>query len=170
MAQLVFEFVSDDLSAVIEAIEQVIGCAPYHCELARKVLEYEPCESLAFAISAMRRGAAVSVVLRPKLDNIRYALVNQPYFNGTKLRSWFGTIECTDTDYEVIWNTLLSVKRLEVACLGAEEGVEFDELEHITKDNFPWESPWLVVGAIRGTNGEWCLQRGLNYFSTTKSG
>jgi hypothetical protein len=164
MAQLVFEFVSDDLNGVVEAIRKVIGRAPYRCELARKFLDYEPCNSFDSAISVMRDRGGVSVVMRPKRDNIRYALVNEPHFNGTKLRSWFGTIEYTDTDYGIIWNTLLSVKTLEVACLGSEEGVEIDELEQVTKANFPWESPWLVVGAVRSDAGEWHIQRGPNYF------
>ncbi len=169
MAQLVFEFVSDDLHAVVEAIERVIGRTPYRCELARDFLDYEPCESFASAIAAMQNGGAVSVVLRPTLDNIRYALVNEPYFNNSKVRGWFGTIEYTETNYETIWNTLLSVKKLEVACLGSEEGVELDELEQITKDNFPWASHWLVLGAVRSTNGEWYFQRGPNYFPSTKA-
>lgn len=123
MAQLVFEFVSDDLSAVVGAIERVIGRAPYRCELARKFLDYQPCESLTSAIAAMQQGGAVSLVLRPKLDNVRYALVNEPCFNGAKRLGWLGTIEYTDTDYEAIWNTLLSIGKLAVACLGLEEGV-----------------------------------------------
>jgi len=41
MAQLVFEFVSDDLAAVVRAITRVIDPGLCRCEVAQKFLDYE---------------------------------------------------------------------------------------------------------------------------------
>jgi len=164
MAQLVFEFVSHDIDAVAAAVKKVVGATPLGCQIARKFLTYEPSASFDGAIAEMRDGGAVSVVVRPNVGNIRYVLVNEPHFNGTKMPAWFGTIEYTDTDYARIWNELLAMENLQVVCLGTEEGVELDDMEHLCGAEFPWADGWLVVGAVRNSTGTWDIRRGSTYF------
>jgi hypothetical protein len=160
MAQLVFEFVSDDLSAVISAIEQIVEPRLCRCEVAYKFLEYEQCADFDSAVSALRTRHAVSVVLRPETKPTRYALVNVPHFNRSKLPGWCGTIECTEFDCSQVWNQLLSEKGLQVASLGFEEGVELDDMQQLTPEEFPWGSERLVVGAVRNSAGKWQIQHG----------
>jgi hypothetical protein len=160
MAQLVFEFISDDLAAVVSAVERVIDPRLCRCEVAYKFLDYEQCDNFDSAVSALRTSQAVSVVLRPDLMTIRYALVNEPHFNKTKQPGWFGSIEYTDFDCSPVWNKLLDEKGLQVVCLGFEEGVELDGMQQLTAEDFPWGSEWLVVGAVRNSAGAWHIQHG----------
>ena len=164
MAQLVFEFVSHDIDAVATAVKKVVGATPQGCQIAREFLDYEPCASFDDAIAVMRAGEAVSVSVRPAVENIRYALVNEPHFDGSKLAAWFGTIEYTSTDYAHIWDELLTVESLRVVCLGAEEGVDLDDVEHLCAAVFPWDDFCLVIGAVRDSTGAWEIRRGSNYF------
>ena len=160
MAQLVFEFISDDLSPVIRAVQRVIEPRLCRCEVAYKFLDYEQCGNFDSAVSALRTRHAVSVVLRPAMKTIRYALVNEPHFNQTKQPGWFGSIEYIDFDCSSVWNQLLNEKGLQVVCLGSEEGVELDDMQQLTAEDFPWESEWLVVGAVRNSVGAWQIQHG----------
>ncbi len=75
-----------------------------------------------------------------------------------------GTIEYTDTDYSRIWDELLRMP-LQLACLGFEEGVELDLMENLVSDEFPWNAPELVLGAVRDSSGAWDVRRGVNYFA-----
>src|SRR5215469_3477929 len=165
MAQLVFEFVSDDLAAVVRAIKRVIDPGLCRCEVAQKFLDYEQCDNFDSAISDLQAGHAVSVVLRPETKAIRYALVNEPYFNGSKCPGWFGTIEYTELDYAPVWDHLLNEDGLRVVCLGFEEGVELDDMQQLSPEEFPWRSERLVVAAVRNRAGEWHTQRGSGYGS-----
>ncbi len=164
MAQLVFEFVSHELDTVVTAIKRIVGETPKSCEIARTFLEYKPCAIFEEAISIMRMGEAVSAVLRPEVRNVRYVLINKPFFNGTKLPGWLGTIEYTGMDYKRIWDELLGVQ-LQLACLGNEEGVPLDAMEQLVSTEFPWEAPELVIGAARDNKGEWDIRHGSNYFA-----
>jgi hypothetical protein len=163
MAQLVFEFVSDDLTALVGAVERVMDPCLCRCEVAYNFLDYERCDNFDSAVSELRTGRAISLVLRPDTKPIRYALMNEPRFNETKLPGWFGTIEYTEFDCSPVWNQFLKEKGLRVACLGFEEGVELDEMQQLTPEEFPWRSEWLVVGAVRNSAGEWQIQHGSGY-------
>jgi len=164
MAQLVFEFLSSDLEAVALAVKQVIEPIHHDCQLTHKFLDYQRCASFDEGIAMMRAGGAVSVSVQPSAGDIRYALVLQPHFNGAKLPAWFGTIEYTKTDYEHIWDALLAMEKIQVVCLGAEEGVELDGMEHLGSSEFPWNDYSLILGAVRNSAGEWDIRRGPNYF------
>jgi hypothetical protein len=163
MAQLVFEFVSDDLTAVLNAVERIMDPRLCRCEVAYKFLHYEQCDDFDSAVSALRTSHAVSVVLRPNTSTIRYALLNLPHFKESKRPGWFGTIEYTEFDCSTIWSQLLNENGLQVLCLGFEEGVELDDMQQLTPEEFPWESDWLVVGAVRNSAGAWQIRHGSGY-------
>lgn len=135
------------------------------CEVAHNVLDYGQCDDFDSAISDLRNRQAVSVVLRPETKTFIYALVNEPHFNGSKRPGWFGTIEYTEIDYAPVWKQLLNERGLRVVCLGFEEGVELDEMEQLSPEQFPWRSEWLVIGAVRNGAGDWQIHRGSGYGS-----
>jgi hypothetical protein len=164
MAQLVFEFVGQELDAVVSAVTRLLGDAPKICEVAPTTLEYKPCSDFDEAISAIRSRRAVSAVFRPHSSHIRYAVINEPKFNGTNTAGWFGCIESTSVDYKSIWDELLG-SSLDVVCLGFEEGVELDRMEHLVHTEFPWTAPELVIGAVRGGSGDWDIRNGAAYFN-----
>lgn len=164
MAQLVFAFTSYDIEAIAAAVKSVVPNDASDCRMARRLLEYEPCACFDDGVAALRDGSAISVIVRPDAAKVRYGLLNQPRLNGAKLDVWFGTIEYTDTDYAWIWNELLSIESLQIACLGFEEGVELDNMEHQSIAEFPWADRSLVIGAVRSESGQWDIRRGTQYF------
>lgn len=96
MPQLVFEFTSAEIDAVITAVRHIIRDTRYECEMAQRFLQYESCSSFLDGAEALRSGVAVAVVLRPnasRLAHVRYVLLNSPRFNGAKLDAWLGAIE-----------------------------------------------------------------------------
>lgn len=88
MAQLVFEFVAQDLNAVLMAAEPFVGATPKSCEIAHTFLNYEPCATFEDAISKIRAREAVSAVFRPEGLTVRYVLINEPQFDGAKIPGW----------------------------------------------------------------------------------
>jgi hypothetical protein len=165
MPQLVFEFWSQEIQPVVEAIERVLDARPTRNAAATKSLQYEPTQhGLDWAAHQISAGQLSSFSLHPLNGGIRYALLNGPGIGGDKRPGYMGTIEYTLPDYIHIWNELLQVNGLGMVCLGHEEGLEFTD-EQFTPEDFPWHDNVLVIGAVRSPIGDWIQKPGRNYFS-----
>ena len=165
MPQFVFEFWSQEIEPVVEAIVRVLDGHPTHNAAATESLQYEPTQhGLDWAAHQISAGQLSSFSLHPMKGGIRYALLNGPGIGGHKRPGYMGTIEYTLTDYIHIWNELLQVNGLGMVCLGHEEGVGFTD-EQFTPEDFPWHDNFLVIGAVRSPIGDWVQKSGPNYFS-----
>jgi hypothetical protein len=164
MPQLVFEFWSQEIEPVVEAISRVLdGCSTENTA-AGPSLHYEPTQQgLDWAAQHVSIGKVSSFVLHPQNGGIRYAMLDGPNIGDDNRPGYFGTIEYTQGDYIHIWKRLLDVDGLRIVCLGSEEGVEFagDQLD---AETFPWDDFFLVIGAVRNRVGERILKHGPNYF------
>jgi hypothetical protein len=164
MPQLVFEFWSQEIEAVVEAITRVLDGSPTENEIAPASLRYEPTQKgLDWGVTQVRTGLVVSFVLRPENGAIRYAMLNGPDVGGVQRPGYMGTIEYTRNDYIQIWSRLLGVDGLRIVCLGFEEGVEFNR-DHLETETFPWDDSFLVIGAVRSREGDWIMKHGSSYF------
>jgi len=164
MPQLVFEFWSQEIAPVAEAIVRVLDGCPTENSVARLPLHYEPTQhGLDWAVQQVSTGEVSSFALHPQNGDIRYAMLSGPNIDDDNRPGYLGTIEYTQGDYFQIWRRLLDVNGLRIVCLGSEEGVEFtgDQLE---AENFPWADFFLVIGAVHSRTGDRILKRGPNYF------
>jgi hypothetical protein len=163
MPQLVFEFWSQDADRVVAAIMGILDGCPTENAAAVRSLEYEPTQhGLDWAAQQFSIGKLTSFSLHPQNNDIRYALLNGPEIGG-KLPGFMGTIEYIGADYRHIWNKLLDVHGLRLVCLGLDEGVEFTG-EQVTAETFPWNDPFLMVGAVRSHAGDWVQKHGPSFF------
>lgn len=137
--QLIYEFGAKESEPVVEVIRRALGNSPYSVNcLPNDSDTYEPTEdSLTSATLKLKEGVLSSFSLHPNVGLIRYALVTCPFFAGQQLSAYLGTIEYLGDDYREIWNLILSVPGLTVACLGFEEGVELND-DAMTVGTFPW--------------------------------
>jgi hypothetical protein len=164
MPQLVFEFWSQEIKPLVEAITLVLEGCQTENESATLSLQYEPTQQgLDWAAQQLSTGQISSFVLHPRNGCIRYAMLNGPGISDDKQPGYMGTIEYTEADYLPIWNRLLEVDGLRIVCLGHEEGVEFSG-DQISAETFPWDDFFLVIGAVRSNEGNWTLKHGPNYF------
>ena len=162
--QLVYEFGASELEPVLEAIQRAVGNMPYDVRcLPNDSDSYGPTDdSLASAAFKLKEGVIPSFTLRPKNGLIRYALVICPFFDGQPLSLYLGTIEYLGDDYRNIWNLLLGIPGLKVACLGFEEGVEIED-SMLSVECFPWSEWPLVIGALKvhqSGAGPWTIKEG----------
>jgi len=165
MPQLVFEFWSQEIEPVAEAIVRVLEGRPTENAAATDSLQFEPTQhGLDWAANQISTGQLSSFSLHPLNGGIRYALLNGPGTGGDKRPGYMGTIEYTLGDYNHIWTELLKVNSLGMVCLGHEEGVEFTN-EEFTLGGFPWHDNFLVIGAVRSPMGDWIQKAGPKYFS-----
>ena len=171
MAQLVFEFWSSDLDPVLTSVQKAVTTGSPRFVMLSDTQEFRPTDdSIGMIADKLRSGEIVSFSIRPPNGNVRYGLVNAPFFAGWPLDSWFGTIEYLDENYEPLWTVLLSDSRLKVACVGLEEGPGglasplTDEM--LSVETFPWDDRYLIVGAVRGENG-WTIRKGRQYYAPT---
>jgi hypothetical protein len=166
MPQLVFEFWSQEVDPIVEAIRRVLGSCPTKNVAAGHSLQCEPTQQgLDWAAHQFSRGELTSFRLHPQNSGIRYALLIGPDFGGDKRPGYMGTIEYTRADYHHIWSGLLEVDGLRLVCLGYEEGVEFTG-EQLTAETFPWDDQFLVIGAVRSRVGDWIQKHGPNYVAS----
>lgn len=165
MPQLVFEFWSQEIEPVVEAITRVLeGCPTENSVAAGLSLQYEPTrQGLDWAAQQVSAGQVSSFVLHPQNGGVRYAMLNGPGIGGDKLPGYMGTIEYTLADYIRIWRRLLDVNGVRIVCLGHEEGVEFTG-DQLAAETFPWDDFFLVIGAVRSGVGDWILKHGPSYF------
>jgi len=163
MMQLVFEFGAEEIEPVIATIHLAVGRAPYSVKCLRKDDDtFEPTEdSLLSAALKIKESAIASFSLHTDNGLIRYGLVTSPFYHGEQLSCYLGTIEYLGEDYEPLWNLIVSVPGLSVACLGFEEGVELED-RALSIDTFPWNSWPLVIGALRDPLGsqQWVIREG----------
>src|ERR1700694_2227335 len=138
--QLVYEFGAKELKPIIAAIERALGSTQYSVKCMPNDSDtYAPTEdSLSSAALKLTEGILTSFSLHPSNGLIRYALVTCPFFAGQQLSAYLGTIEYLGDDYKALWNLILSVPGLSVACLGFEEGVELDD-DALSVETFPWD-------------------------------
>lgn len=161
--QLVYEFGAKELEPVVEAIQHVLSGAPYLIScLPNDSDTYSPTEdSLAAAASKLKKGDLASIAVNPKPGLIRYGLITCPFFDGQQRTIYLGTIEYIGDDYKTLWNLILGVPGLSVACLGFDEGVELDD-SALSIETFPWDRWPLVIGALRDPSGlqQWVIRQG----------
>ena len=161
--QLVYEFGAKELQPIMEAIRRALSDAPYAVKcLPNDSDTYSQTEdSLESAALKLQRGEIASFSLHPENGLVRYALVTCPFFDGQALSVYLGTVEYLGSDYKAIWNQVLGVPGLNVACLGFEEGVELND-SMLSAETFPWNEWPLVVGAIRDQRGHeaWQIKQG----------
>lgn len=161
--QLVYEFGARNVEPVSEAIRQALGSTPYSVKCMPNDSDmYEPTEdSLSSATLKLKNGDLASFSLHPHAGLIRYALVTCPYFAGEQRCVYLGTIEYLGEEFRTLWNLILGVRGLSIACLGFEEGVELDD-NAMKLDAFPWNQWPLVIGALRDQFGlqQWTIRQG----------
>ncbi len=164
MAQLVFEFWSQQIEPVVEAITRILdGCRTVN-KAASSSLEFEPTQQgLDGAAQQMCLGRISCFVLYPQNGGIRYAMLGGPDPGGTKRPGHMGTIEYTRLDYIHIWDRLLDMDGLQVLCLGHEEGVEFS-VDQLVAETFPWDASYLMIAAVRSHVGDRMVKHGPSYF------
>ncbi len=180
MAQLVFEFWSLEIEPVVDAINRILdGCPTKNgFDIASPKYQSTP-KGLDWGAEQLRTGDIGNFLLEPRTGSIRYALLFGPQdgcqrtpLDYVNMFSWYksagtrpgymGTIEYTRYNYLHIWDGLLDVDGVQIACLGSEEGIEFS-VNQLTAETFPWQDRCLVIGAVRSPAG-WVLKRGPNYF------
>ncbi|HTQ58826.1 MAG TPA: hypothetical protein VMI32_01275 [Candidatus Solibacter sp.] len=161
--QLVFEFGSDKVSTVVEAIRRAVGDVPYDMTcLPASGTEYVPTnDTLESAETKLAKGDISAFSLHPREGMVRYALILKPYFDGQSLSLYLGTVEYTGRNYEPIWDSLLATQGLAFVCLGLEEGIELTD-DQLTLETFPWTSWSLVIAALRDPPGSatWTTREG----------
>lgn len=161
--QLVYEFGAKEVDPVIEVIHRALGDTPYAVScLPNDSDTYGPTEdSLASAVLRLERGEVASVALDLKAGLIRYGLITCPFFAGQHRSIFLGTIEYLGNEYKPLWNLVLSVPGLSVACLGFEEGVEIED-DKLSVESFPWDQWPLVIGALRDPSASqsWTIKQG----------
>jgi hypothetical protein len=170
MAQLVFELWAPDLHSVLSAVRMSLkGKETSFYVMFSDTQEYrETSQNIATIIEKMLSGEIISFSMRPSNGNIRYGLVNGPFFAGWPRGGWFGTVEYLDDNYEPLWRALLSNAGLRVVSIGLDEGVGglssplTDEMMSV--DTFPWSDRYLIMGAIRTGEG-WAIRKGPRYYS-----
>src|SRR2546429_8396786 len=85
MPQFVFEFWSQEIEPVVEAIVRVLDGHPTHNAAATESLQYEPTQhGLDWAAHQISAGQLSSFSLHPMKGGIRYALLNGPGIGGHK--------------------------------------------------------------------------------------
>jgi hypothetical protein len=161
--QLVYEFGASEIEPIVAAIRRSMGSAQYSIRCMPSDSDsYEPTEdSLSSVTAKLEEGALASFSLHPNTGLIRYALVTCPFFAGQQRSIYLGTIEYLGDDYKPLWNLILGVAGLSMACLGFEEGVELDD-NALSVDTFPWNQWPLVIGALRDPCGlqQWTIRQG----------
>jgi hypothetical protein len=161
--QLVYEFGAQQPEPVVEAIQSALGCTQYSVKCMPNDSDtYEPTEdSLSSAMLKLKGGVLASFSLHPNGGLIRYALVTCPFFDGQQLSAYLGTIEYISDEYTTLWNLILGVPGLRVACVGFEEGVKLED-NTLSAETFPWSQWPLVIGAIRDQSGSqrWMIRQG----------
>ena len=119
-----------------------------------------------FSAGAANRFYSLRAIVRPAGWLPTYPFGLCKYVQLVQKRGYspgcMGTIEYTRYNYLHIWDGLLDVDGLQIACLGSEEGIEFS-VNQLTAETFPWQDRCLVIGAVRSPAG-WVLKRGPNYF------
>jgi hypothetical protein len=164
MAQLVFEFWSEEVEPIADAIKLVLDGCPTENRASPKYIHYEPTQQgIDWAVQELHSGRVGSFVLHPLSGSIRYAMLNGPDLHGDKRPGYLGVIEYTHGDYNHIWPRLLNVDGLRMVCLGYEEGVEFKE-NQFAVETFPWDDRFLVIGTVRNRLGDWTVKHGPHYF------
>jgi hypothetical protein len=165
MAQLVFEFWSQEIEPVVEAIARILDGCPTDNNAASSSLElFEPTpKGLDGAAQQMRLGRFSYFTLHPRTGSIRYAMLVGPDPGGTKRPGYMGTIEYTRLDYIHIWDRLLDMDGLQILCLGHEEGVEFN-VDQLVAETFPWDDFYLMIAAVRSHVGDRIVKHGPRYF------
>lgn len=148
--QLVFEFCSQKIQPITEAVRRIVTKLPcaIKCVSAASDAFQITDDTLESAEDKLANGRIKAFSLHPSGGAIRYSLVLAPAFDNGVRSFYLGTIESTNRDYMPIWETLLSVPGLQLVCLGFEEGVEIDD-SNCTPQTFPWNEWPLVIGAIR---------------------
>ena len=159
--QLVFEFGTNQVEPIEEAIRRVFGGLLYTAKCVPRGSDTnEPVSaSLETLTARLKDGEISSFTLYPEGGEIRYALLLPPFFDETKRSFYLGTIEYTGSDYKQIWDQILDTPGLNFACLGHEEGVELDD-SNLTVGTFPWSEWPLVIGALRDPTGSWITREG----------
>ena len=161
--QLVYEFGAKEVAPVVEAIKRALGSTSYSvsCRPNDSDTYSQTEDSLASAVSQLKKGDLASVTVNPKGGLIRYALIMCPFSDGQQRSMYLGTIEYLGEDYKGLWNLILSVPGLSMACLGFEEGVELEDTA-LSADTFPWNQWPLVIGALRDESGsqQWAIHQG----------
>jgi hypothetical protein len=161
--QLVYEFGAQQLEPVVDAIQRALGSTQYLMKCMQNDSDtYELTEdSFSSATLKLKEGALTSFSMHPNDGLIRYALVTRPFFAGQQLSAYLGTLEYLGDDYKTLWNLILSVQGLCVACLGFEEGVELED-KILHTGTFPWNQWPLVISALRDPPGsqQWTIRQG----------
>ncbi|MGH9719987.1 MAG: hypothetical protein ACRD8O_07225 [Bryobacteraceae bacterium] len=161
--QLVYEFGATEIEPTVAAIQRALGSTQYSVKcMPNDSGTYEPTEdSLSSATLKLKEGVLASFSLHPNDGPIRYALVTCPFFAGQQRSIYLGTLEYLGDDYQPLWNLILGVARLSMACLGFEEGVELED-NALSVETFPWNQWPLVIGALRDQSAsqQWIVRQG----------
>jgi hypothetical protein len=161
--QLVYEFGATAMEPIAEVIQNAMGSTQYTVRCMPNDSDtYQPtADSLCSAAAKLREGLLASFSLHPVQGLIRYALVVGPFFAGQQRSIYLGTIEYVGDDYQALWEMILRVPGLSVACLGFEEGVELED-KVLSAETFPWNQWPLVIGALRDQSGlqQWTIRAG----------
>jgi hypothetical protein len=164
MAQLVFEFWSQEVEPVVEAITRVLDGCPTDNKAARSSIEFEPTQQgLDWGVQQIRDGRVSYFLLYPRSGGIRYAMLMGPELSDKKRPGYMGTIEYTRLDYIHIWDRLLDMNGLQILCLGHEEGVEFS-VDQLVAETFPWDDRFLMLATVRSIAGDRIVKHGPSYF------
>lgn len=169
--QLVYEFGATEVDPVVDVIRRALGVTRYSVYIQPTETDGYSLthDSLATVATTLRDGQIASFSLHPDAsDLIRYSLVTCPGFDGQPLSLYLGTIEYTGDDYKPLWELILNVPTLAVACIGFEEGVEIED-SMLSAETFPWDQWPLVIGAVRESScaQPWIIKQGpeLRWFS-----
>jgi hypothetical protein len=172
VTQLVFEFGSTAIDPVVRAIKKSIGSSQYRMTIrtsgGKQTTGAE--DRIDDAARKAEMGVLSSFTVHPEHTWIRYILVLRVYRSSDSHAVWMGTIEITNSEYTHLWNSLLEVHGLEFLCIGFEEGVDISKQRDSSVAAFPWDDPFLVLGAVcdrcAENSSSWHIQKGRRYLES----
>jgi hypothetical protein len=170
MAKIIFEFGTENIEGLRDAIELAVENSEYQVSVTsaaeKESLEYTYTQdTLRSAIERIERGSITSFLLFPKSSPIGFVIICVPNFVGDPMPLWWGSIDYEGLEWEMMFNHLLEVEELQFLTVSVEEGLDL-EGKDLNANTFPWDHWRLIVGAVRNrssTTNDWVIKKGPAY-------
>jgi len=154
----ILSFGGPSREAVVEAYLDLVGDEKAKIFVLsveeEKSLDYREFDgTLEAALATLAEGRNASIQIQSKASSL-LAGIYRPGFAQERLLDWSASVEGEDFDADSAFDEIQSVDGLTYVALSKDECLDFD-VEHVTRNNFPWSDWRLKAGAARDDQGIW---------------
>jgi len=85
------------------------------------------------------------------------AMIYNPANTSPPSKDWSAWVEGF-FDFDKLFNEILNIDGIGYIAISVDDSPEFEDIEHVTAENFPWGAWMLLVGAAKDADGKWVIR------------